>query len=91
VSSSPRDNHIAAVGLASLEVEEVQSQAFDLQEKARNEVATAVSNAVGTSPGSGHGQAAARNMAKIPTLLAEVVNQCELVKQSLAKYSRGNL
>jgi hypothetical protein len=91
VSNSPRDNHVIAVGLASLEVEELQNQVFEWQEKARNQVAAAVNNAVGTNPGSEYGKRAARNMGKVVELLAETVNECELVKQNLAKYSKRGL
>ena len=86
-----RDNHIVAVGLASLEVEDLQEQIFQIQEKARTEISVVVSRAVGTNPGSVDGQAAKSAMDGVVQHLAEAVNQCELTKQFLSKYSNRKL
>ena len=85
---SPRDGHVHAVGLASIEIQKLQDSIFSLLEKSRTEIRDVVTYAVGREPIEGPGKEALRSARRISAHLAEAIDQCEKTKVHLTDHSQ---
>lgn len=85
---SPRNGHVHAVGLASIEIQKLQDSIFDLLKRSRADIRDMVTYAVGHDPIDGPGKEALHSVLKISAHLAEAIDQCEKTKGHLTDHSQ---
>lgn len=89
MSGNDREDHVQAVGFAGMAVEELEGILRSAADKAE-EVLGIIINAVGEQPSTASGQNALGVFVHVKdTLLPEIFQGCETVKEDLNSYSRG--